>query len=42
MEEKLYQTPEVVVVELTTERIICESPGGTGGAGGGGEEPGGD
>lgn len=34
-----YVIPEVQVVELTTERLICDSPGG---AGGGGEEPEGD
>ena len=36
MEEKLvYLIPESDVIELKTERIICESPGG-----GGNENPG--
>lgn len=38
MEEKIYQIPEVEVVEITTESFICQS----GGAGGGGEQGGGD
>lgn len=38
MEEKIYQIPEVEVVEITTEGFICES----GTAGGGGEQGGGD
>ncbi len=39
MKEKIYQIPEVEVVEITTEGFICQSPGG---AGGGGEQGGGD
>ncbi len=39
MEEKIYQIPEVEVVEITTESFICQSGGG---AGGGGEQGGGE
>lgn len=35
MEEKIYQIPEVEVVEITTEGFICESAGGGGEQGGG-------
>lgn len=38
MKERIYQAPEIEVVEINTESIICES----GGAGGGDIPGGGD